>query len=281
MKIADYQLLVDFHTYGTIRQTAKKVLISQPALTQRLKYIETQMEGKIFLRTSKRLIPTPLGEIVLHHAGEVLKKERNFREKLSAVRGKITGTISIGASSLYSQYFLPELLQSFTELYPDVTIDLVTGVSDEIRQTSDSYHVSIVRGEPIQDYESLHLISDPLYLIDVIPFSDEKERPFIEFKSDPDFQKLIERWMIGQPPTFKRLIKIDHFETAKQMMMRGLGMTVLPESIIKGEKESFEFVPLEEDGQAIVRETWACMREGMRTLPQVDAFMKHLEKGGQ
>lgn len=281
MKIEDYELLLQLNEYGTIRATAKKVLISQPALTQRLKFIEKYMGGSIFLRTSKKLVPTPFGEIVLDHAGNVLQTEEEFRQRLAQTEGRVSGTLSIGASSLYSQYFLPELLQSFTKEYPNVAIDLVTGVSEEIRQSAEDYHIAIVRGEPLKDYQSLHLFSDRLYFLDLLPFSKDIERPFIEFKSDPDFQKLIEQWM-GRNPSLlvKRLIKVDHFETAKQMMKRGLGMTVLPESIIQEEKDDYEYQLLHMDGGPITRETWACMKSGISHLPQVDAFIKHLTKEG-
>ncbi|CDQ21589.1 DNA-binding transcriptional regulator, LysR family [Halobacillus karajensis] len=277
MKIEDYQLLLDLNKCGTIRKTAVHVLISQPALTQRLKFMEEHLGGQIFLRTSKRLIPTSFGEIVLAHAEEVLKKESELGDKLAKVEGKITGTLSIGASSLYSQHFLPGLLQSFTKEYPDVTIDLVTGVSEEVRQSAAFYHISIVRGEPIKGYESLHLLSDPLFLFDSIPFG-EKERPLIEFKSDTGFQKLMEQWMLRDSSILvKRSIKVDHFETAKQMMKRGLGMTVLPGSIISEEKNHFAWMPLETEGRAIVRETWACVKSEVKALPQVEAFLGHIK----
>nr|WP_255534859.1 LysR family transcriptional regulator [Halobacillus sp. GSS1] len=277
VKIDDYQLLIDLNQYRTIRKTAKSILISQPAITQRLKYIEEHLGGQIFLRTSKGLLPTPFGEVVLTHAEHMLEQETVLKEKLAQVEGKVAGTLSIGASSLYSQHFLPNILQSFTTAFPEVTIDLVTGVSEEIRQASTSFHIAIVRGDPIADYESIHLLSDPLFLLDTVDIGKE-ERPLIEFKSDPGFQKLMEAWMVTGPGILvKRSIKVDHFETAKQMMKRGLGMTVLPESIIKEEKEAYSCLPLVKEGQAIVRETWACVKPGGRSLPQVEAFVEHIQ----
>ncbi|MBX0359594.1 LysR family transcriptional regulator [Halobacillus sp. Nhm2S1] len=276
MKIEDYQLLLDLNQCRTIRKTAKSILISQPAITQRLKYIEEHLGGQIFLRTPKGLLPTPFGEIVLTHAENVLDQEDMLQEKLAQVEGKVAGTLSLGASSLYSQHFLPDLLQSFTKAYPDVTIDLVTGVSEEIRQAASPFHIAIVRGEPIEDYESFHLWSDPLFLLDTVPIG-KGERPLIEFKSDPGFQKLIETWMARDRGILvKRSIKVDHFETAKQMMMRGLGMTVLPASIIHEEKDTYSWLPLEKEGQAMARETWACVKSGSRALPQVEAFLNHI-----
>lgn len=282
MKLEDYQLLLDLNEYGTLRSTAKKVLISQPALTQRLKYIEEQLGGLIFLRTPKKLVSTPFGEIVLDHAATVISREQELRERLVRSKGKVAGTLSIGASTLFSQYFLPEMLQSFTEKFPEVTVDLITGTSEEIRRSCFSFHVSIVRGDAVRDYEALHLLNDSLYLFDTVPFHPDRERPFIEFKSDAGFQRLLERWMVKQKDfLFKRSFKVDQFETAKQMMKRGLGMTVLPESIIKDEKSHYDHKLLSVDGETVVRETWACIKPGTSELPQVGAFMNHMKENLQ
>lgn len=280
MRMEDYDLLVQLHQCGTIRSTAKKILLSQPAITQRLKYIEEEWGGEIFVRTSKKLWVTPFGELILSSAREMLQKEEELRTKLAMAEGRVSGTLSIGASSLYSQHFLPEMLQSFTKAYPDVTIDLVTGISSEIRASAYSYQVSIIRGEPIPGFDSIHLFNDPLYVLDVFPLPPLSKRPFIEFKTDPDFSRLLERWRHNhQELTHKPTIKVDHFETAKQLMKHGLGMTVLPGSISHKERAAYASLPLvDHEGKAVVRETWACVKPEVRMLPQVNAFLQHLKE---
>ncbi|MGP4076153.1 LysR family transcriptional regulator [Halobacillus sp. K22] len=278
MKMEDYELLLHLHRIKTIRGTAKKILISQPAITQRLKYIESHFGGAIFLRTPKQLVPTALGESILKHAEEVITREYDFHDRLlQQAVGEVAGTLSIGASSLFSQHFLPGVLEAYTKKYPSVTIDLVTGVSDEIRDSSTPFHVYVVRGEPIRTMVSHHLFDDPLYLIDTKPLNKSRARPLIEFKSDPGFQKVMEDWMAVQPHhAFKRSIKVDQFETAKQLMKRGLGMAVLPKSASR-DLEDFYSIPLEVDKQPLSRKTWACYQEGLRQLLQVDAFIYELE----
>ncbi|ELK46279.1 LysR family transcriptional regulator [Halobacillus sp. BAB-2008] len=275
MKLEDFQLLLALKRYGTIHATAKKVLISQPAVTQRLKYIEAYFGSALFLRTPKKLIPTPSGELVLKHADFMIQSEKKIHEKLAAARGEIAGTVSIGASSLFSQYFLAGQLQSFMNKYPDVSIDLVTGTSEEIRQTAEDFHICIVRGDPIPGYEIHHLFHDRLYLFDSLPFERMEGRPFIEFKSDQGFQILLDKWL-AENPGIKRSFKVDQFETAKQMMKRGIGATVLPESIIKNEKDYYHHKPLMVGGEIAARETWACTKENMSELPQVRAYIEHL-----
>src|SRR5699024_12732977 len=100
MKIDDYDLLLKLNEIGTIRGTAKVILISQPAVSQRLKFIEDYFGEIIFIRTSKCLKVTPSGEIILKHAKEVVERERNIKNRLSASSVEVKGTLSIACSTL-------------------------------------------------------------------------------------------------------------------------------------------------------------------------------------
>lgn len=147
MKIDDYKLLLKLQEVGTIRGTAKAVLISQPAVTQRLKYMEEYFGHTVFIRTPKKLIPTPEGEIILTHAASVIEREKELKNQLAISSDEVQGTLSIACSSLISQRFLPALLGSFTAKFPKIAIDLVTGISEDIKRNHKDYHVCIIRGE--------------------------------------------------------------------------------------------------------------------------------------
>src|SRR5699024_11775033 len=99
MKIDDYGLLGKLNEIGTVRRTAKAILISQPDVSQRLKFIEEYFGETIFIRTSKRLKVTPSGEIILKHAKEVVEREHNVKNRLSASSVEVKGTLSIACSS--------------------------------------------------------------------------------------------------------------------------------------------------------------------------------------
>ncbi|MCP3029336.1 LysR family transcriptional regulator [Halobacillus sp. A5] len=277
MKLEDYKLIMQLNQYHTIRATARNILISQPAITQRLKYIEEYLGVDVFIRTSKGLVLTPAGETVLKHARAMLSSETELHNQLLRSKETVSGTLSLGASSLISQHHLPYILQKYTTASPDVKIDLVTGTSAEIKQAAGDYHVSIVRGEPIKGYVNHALFKDALYLFDTVSLNGTAERPFIEFKTDAEYQRLVEEWMLQQNKIkIRRTMKVDHFETAKQLMRTGLGVTVLPESIVEEELWKLPHLPLQLNGRSMKRRTWVCFNKELSDLPQVAAFIKLL-----
>ena len=280
MKLDDYELIIKLNEVGTIRGTAKVILISQPAVTQRLKYIEEYFGVTIFIRTSKRLIPTPSGELIIEHANRVMAHERELKNKLAESGKDIQGTLSIACSSLISQRFLPAILGEFTNRYPKVAIDLVTGISEDIKRDHKKYHVCIIRGEKLKETTSIRLFDDPLYIFDTEPFPNDslKERPLISFKSDDSMHELVDNWLYHHQDHIKPLktMTVDQIETCKQFMKQGIGMAVLPESVSDSMKDIYPHIPLEVEGKSVTRDTWVCYQEGIRKLPQVDHFIKVL-----
>lgn len=282
MKIDDYSLLLQLHEVGTIRGTARKILISQPAVTQRLKYIEDFFGESIFIRTSKKLILTPPGEIILKHAKNVIAGEIDIKNKLSQSSDDVQGTLSIACSSLISQQFLPHVLAEFTTLFPKVSIDLVTGISEDIKRNHKNYHICIIRGDKLKESTCDHLFDDPLYIFDTEPFPEEriKERPLIAFKSDERMHEAVDHWLYHHQDHIQpvKTIRVDQIETCKQFMKQGLGMAVLPKSVSESLMNDYPHMPLTLNDEYVTRDTWICYQAGIRELPQVDNFIQVLEK---
>lgn len=280
MKIDDYALLVKLHEIGTIRGTAKQILISQPAVTQRLKYIEQYFGEAIFIRTSKKLLLTPAGELIVKHAKKVIDQEQMIKNTLAKSSDEVQGTLSVACSTLISQRFLPAILAAYTNAYPKVSIDLVTGISEDIKREHKNYHVCIIRGEQLKESKCERLFKDPLYIFDTESFTKNKlkERPIISFKSDDNMHELVDHWLYHHQKEIKpiKTIRVDQIETCKQFMMEGLGMAVLPKSVSSSLMDSYPHVPLKLNNDFVTRDTWVCYQEGIRKLPQVDLFIQAL-----
>lgn len=280
MKIEDYELLTQLNTIGTVRGTAKAVMISQPAVSQRLKYIEEYFGEKVFLRTPKRLKLTPSGELILKHAKEVLQREMEIKNALAASSKEVRGTLSIACSSVISQRYLPGILSKFTKMYPLVSIVLATGLSEHLKNELDNYHVTIIRGEKDIEHESKLLLEDPLYIFDTEPFEKGtvKNRPLISFKSDDSMEELTNHWLFYHQEEINpiQVISVDQIETCKQFMQQGLGMAVLPKSVSKSLTDHYPHLPLLIDDEPVTRDTWLCYQPDIRKLPQVNSFIELL-----
>lgn len=276
MKIDDYRLLITLDETKTLRRAAEILYISQPALTQRLKAIESSFGVKIFIRTKKQLITTTEGAMIIEHARDILKRERLFFDKMQAHIGEVNGTISIGCSSLIGQTLLPEVLSLYNTQFPNVEIQVQVGSTEQIKANHRDYHVMITRGNKVMNLTNIHLFNDEHYFI--YP-KDRKEEvtklPFIEFQADPIYINQIKQWYndnLGLD--YHATITVDQVATCKEMLLSGVGVTILPEIMMKNiDKNMFEFEKVKIDKESLIRSTYMSYDASMLQLPQVDSFV--------
>src|SRR5699024_1551339 len=132
-------------------------MISQPAVSQRLKCIEEYFGQQLFIQTAKQLELTLSVEIIIAHAKKVLQKQKALKNTLALSSEEVRSTLSIACSTVISQQYMPQILAKFTKMYPLVSVELVTGLSEHLKNELDNYHVTILRGEKDNEHES-HLI---------------------------------------------------------------------------------------------------------------------------
>ncbi|PTF05122.1 LysR family transcriptional regulator [Staphylococcus devriesei] len=276
MKIEDYQLLITLDETKTLRKAAEILYISQPAVTQRLKAIENSFGVDIFIRTKKQLITTTEGVMIIEHARDMLKREQLFFDKMQAHIGEVNGTISIGCSSLIGQTLLPEVLSLYNSQFPNVEIQVQVGSTEQIKANHRDYHVMITRGNKVMNLTNTHLFDDDHYFIFPKEKKDEvAQLPFIEFQADPIYISQIKEWYnenFGQD--YHATITVDQVATCKEMLVSGVGVTILPEIMMKNiDKNMFEFEKVNIDSQPLIRSTYMSYDGSILQLPQVESFV--------
>lgn len=67
---------------------------------------------------------------------------------------------------------------------------------------------------------------------------------------------------------------MDQVATCKEMLVSGVGVTILPEIMMKNiDKNMFEFEKVNIDNQPLIRSTFMSYDGSMLQLPQVESFV--------
>ena len=279
--ISEFHLLSVLAQEMNMRKASERLFVSQPALSQRLQTIEKEWGTRIFIRSQKGLSLTPAGEQVIQFVNEVLVKEEKVRETIHSLQSGVSGTLKIAVASIVGQNWLPPVLKKYSDTYPQAKISLITGWSSEILKSlyDDQVHIGITRGLPDWKGVKIKLFSDPLFLVDRDITRPEQlletDRPFIQFKSDSNYYQEIQDWWMRQFKTSpKRTIVVDQIETCKQLTINGLGYSILPGITLNNtEKEIYKIPLLDDNGDALKRDTWLLGYESSFQLKQVQAFV--------
>lgn len=119
---------------GSLSKASRQLFIAQPALSQQLSKLESEVGKPLLHRSSKGVTPTENGLALYHHARFML---RQLDQALSIARkesGAVQGMVSVGlAATTVLALGLP-LVRRVRERYPNIMLNVVEGMSGHLGQ---------------------------------------------------------------------------------------------------------------------------------------------------
>jgi DNA-binding transcriptional LysR family regulator len=134
----------------SFRRAAEQLYLSQPAVTQQIKALEDLVGLPLFDRSGREVTLTTAGAALLQYAersGEVLEQAA---VALASLKGQVSGTLRIAASTTIAQYILPPLLGAFLRLHPAVHVELDSSNTESVADAiaAGRATVGLVEGPP-------------------------------------------------------------------------------------------------------------------------------------
>lgn len=131
----DSQNLQAFYTaasLGSFSEAAKKLHITQPAVSKRIANLEQQLNCQLFDRIGRQIMLTQAGKLLLPKAESILADVQSAIESISDIDGTVSGQLTIATSHHIGMHRLPPILRQFISQYPQVQLDLQFLDSDQI-----------------------------------------------------------------------------------------------------------------------------------------------------
>lgn len=137
---------------GSISLAAKRVCISQPAVSQAIKQLESVLNCQLFIRVAKGMRLTKEGEVLYQCIREGYELILKGEERLDRMLNLESGEIRIGASDMTLQYYLLPYLEEFHIQYPKIKVTVTNGPTPET--------LSLLKEGQID----FGIVSEPFYL---------------------------------------------------------------------------------------------------------------------
>lgn len=153
MNIKEMQYIITLADTCSITQAAKKLYISQPALSNFLITLEKQLGFKIFFRQNKQLVPTVPGRIYLDYARKILELDNDFHNKLDQWENEIPPIIRVVINFLISKHLFNYIQRGFAESFPDSKIELVEGSGQDAKRMLLEYKAEFSIGSNFEEEE--------------------------------------------------------------------------------------------------------------------------------
>ena len=127
-----YKVFYEVANEKSISKGAEKLLISQPAVTQSIKTLEAELGGQLFIRTPKGVVLTEEGQTLYNYISEGMRYFINGTNKFTSLKELESGSINIGATTIISEQYLKPYLKKFYNMYPNVTINIINDLTDNL-----------------------------------------------------------------------------------------------------------------------------------------------------
>lgn len=117
-----YKIFYHVATEHSITGAARKLSISQPAVSQAVKQLEQGLGIELFTRRAKGVSLTRAGTLLYSYVGNGYETIMAGEQQLTKMMNLECGEVRIGASDMTSQFYLLPYLEKFHQLYPEIKV---------------------------------------------------------------------------------------------------------------------------------------------------------------
>jgi DNA-binding transcriptional LysR family regulator len=240
---------------GNFHKAADKLITCQPAISRRIEELEESLgKGSLLDRKKRPFVLTEIGETIFAYAEQLLALHGEMLSKVSDDPSELRGTLNLGVAETIVHSWLSRFLQQMHATYPRLALALDVDISASLktRLLEQKIDLAFMVG-PVDDdtlcthplnTERLAFLASPTY--DLPPrttLSAIAQHPIITFpRNTRPFKRL--RDLFSDPSDRPLIHASASVATIVKMAVEGLGVAVLPPSIVQEEKKSGRLVEL-------------------------------------
>ncbi len=110
---------------GSLTKAASVLDTSQPTLSRQLYQLEKQLGRSLFDRSTRGLALTSFGQTLIEESRKMAASASKLERLVQGQDVALSGTIRLSVNEMISQYYLPEILPEFLDLYPNLQVQVV------------------------------------------------------------------------------------------------------------------------------------------------------------
>src|SRR4051794_32595375 len=248
MQLESLKMFCDVVETGSFSRAAQLNHVTQSAVSQQIRALETRYEQKLLSRSARQVTPTPAGERLFRGRKEILARFGEVENEIREQSAEVAGTTT--ASTIYSVglHELQTIQKQLLKLHPKVHMRLNYRRSDQV------YDDVILGAAEI----GIVAYPQPRAGVDVLPFREDKlavvsapNHPFaakpkvamaavagtglVAFDRETPTRKAIDKLFRDRGFELQPVMEMDNVETIKRAVEMGLGVAVLPVASVQHE----------------------------------------------
>ena len=267
---------------GSFTLAAKRLFVTQSAVSHSLRTLEEQLECRLLDRSGKRVSVTAEGEVLLGRCKRVMEELDQVMRDLDGLRRWGQTRIRVGAPHSLCHFLIPSVLREFRESFPKCDPSIESGETMALLEKLREGQLDLVVGiRPKQQVEESYrpLFADRLAFL-VSPFhpwasggapirESISDQQFIIYAKATDTHRMIEEWMEGTAGRMRKPLVIGDMLAIKEMAKLGTAVGIVASWVAAREIADGSLRAVEIPGQKLERE-WGVFHSAARAPNRVE-----------
>ncbi len=230
--------------------------VSQPTLSAGIRKLEDQLGVRLFERSSKQVHPTREGEIVIERARAVLSAAQDLADRVSGELDPLEGSLCVGLIPTVAPYLLSWLIPALTDELPSLELVVQEAMTHQLLDAVREHTVeAILLARPFDESGLVvhSLYHEPFFLFAPSDHAlARRKRVSQRHLEDHRVLLLTEGHCLREQAlevcrtARSRQVRPEgdfratSLETVRQMVIAGLGVTLMPAMALTAEDEARE-----------------------------------------
>ena len=283
VKLELYKVFKEVAEAGNITAAAQALYISQSAVSQSIKQLESDLQTRLFARNSRGVTLTADGKLLYEYVRSAIGLLETGEAKLSQTRELQMGQLTIGASDTVTSQFLLPYLDSFHRQYPAIHIQIVSGRSHKVLGLLQSGKVDIAFAstpgegsfETVPCFATHSMfVASPEYPCDfshIYTLSEIADFPLILLERKASSRLYLEKYFLQNGLRLNPEIELGARSLLVDLAAIGFGVAGVTEEFVRKDLESGRLRKLETSFEIPPRSVDMCI---LRGVPQTAAAQR-------
>ena len=267
---------------GNLSHAARKVHISQPALTRSIMTLEHLMRTRLLDRKPRGVVATPTGELFYQHAKLILNECNRAKDEVTGVETGSIGRVNIGIGAMFASFIIDEVAGRISDAYPKLHLSITEGFyEDLVEQLHDGSIDAIFTNFPIA-FTASDLALEPLWAVTAVTLVSARH-PLARKRKITIADLSDAKWVVVNQPhvagTFDQLFaksglalpgsttRTNSLALIKSLVLRRGFVSFLPEHLVADEISRGELVILKLPDARFERRAGLILRSGIAPRP--------------
>ena len=245
MELRQLRYFIAVAEIGTLTGAADRLHVAQPALSQNIKNIETELGVALFTRSRQGMRLTDAGETFLIHAYTLMKQVESARSSVQNVAENPSGTVAMAIPASVSKVLTIPLYQRLQARYPDIVLHHEEGLVGNLRKLFDTGFLDLMIDTEPQWTAGLTvepLLEEELYLVQAydanrpspleVKLAELSGAPIYALSTKHGMGRVVDRYFRKHDLELNALPHHFGLHPTLQLVCEGYGHVILPWSAI-------------------------------------------------